>query len=57
MRPLYGEPTGDRLPSGKSISNADRMMAKTSRGICLADECMRLADGDDLLCTDHRKEA
>lgn len=51
----FGSTRGN-VPSGASISKADAMLSKTARGICLHDECMRLADGEDGLCTDHRKE-
>lgn len=57
MKPILGEPACAPVPSGSAISSARDVMAKTARGICIGDEaCMRPCDGEDGLCTDHRKE-
>ena len=54
MRPITGEPVGQRVPSGAAISSADAMLAKTARGECLT--CERLADDEDGLCVFCRRE-
>jgi hypothetical protein len=41
-------------PSGKAVSSADVMLAKTERGECL--NCERLRDDEDGLCLFCRRE-
>lgn len=42
--------------TGETVRKTDAVMAKTAIGLCIGDNCMRLADGEDGLCTDHREE-
>lgn len=42
--------------TGETVRKTDAVMAKTGAGICLGENCIRLCDGEDGLCTDHRKE-
>lgn len=57
MKPILMDPAWSRVPSGSCISKTDEAMRKTSLGLCLGSECIRLADGDDGLCKWCREDS